>query len=699
MALGYHGRHVPLAEMHDAVGAGRDGVDALRLTQAATFYGLRARGVATELDDLRVLPRGTVLHWGTSHFVVLDSASRRGVTIVDPMAGRYRVPWPLADELYSGVAIILEPGADFRAGGRPGHGAWHHARRLLTSSTGIGKVLATSVVVRVMALAVPILTGVVVDDVVPAGDGHLLAVLAAVMVALIAYSALATFLRAHLLLGLRSRLDVDMTLGFLEHLVDLPYAFFLKRSSGDLMMRLRSNAVVREILTTGSIASLLDGVLATVYFLVIVALSPVLGALVGVLAAAEVAVLLAARRRNQHLMAESLAAEARSQSYAYEMFSAVETLKAAGAERRAVAHWTNLFVDELNVSLSRGRLAAAVETATSALRLASPIAVLLVGAHLVTTGQLSLGTMLALAALATAFLEPLATLVATTLQLQLLGSYLARLDDVFDTPTETGGRDLRPAPCLTGALRAEGLTFGYSRHGAPAVDGVDLDVRPGQVVAIVGRSGSGKSTLGRLLLCLYPPTSGRVLLDGIELATLDPRSVRSQVGVVTQDPYIFGLSIRDNVSMGDPGVPMERLQSAAELAGIAADIDAMPMGWDTPLVDGGASLSGGQRQRLALARALAIQPRILLLDEATSSLDTVTEARVQANLASLGCTVILIAHRLATVVDADQIVVMDAGRVVEVGDHATLVAAGGPYADLVRSQLIPQTEHHRDPHG
>lgn len=690
MALGYHGRHVSLAEMHDAVGAGRDGVDALRLTQAAAFYGLRARGVATELDDLRVLPRGTVLHWGASHFVVLDSTSRRGVTIIDPLAGRYRVGWSVADDLYSGVAIILEPGGDFTTGGRKAQGVLHHARRLVTSSSGMGKILATSVVVRIMALAVPILTGLVVDEIVPAGDGHLLTVLAAVMAALIGYSMAATFLRAHLLLRLRSRLDVDMTLGFLEHLVDLPYAFFLKRSSGDLMMRLRSNAVVREILTTGSIASLLDGVLATVYFVVIVAISPVLGALVAALAAAEVAVLFAARRRNQHLMGESLAAEARSQSYAYEMFSAVETLKAAGAERRAVSHWANLFVDELNVSLRRGRLAAVVETVTAGLRLASPIAVLLVGAHLVQSGQLSLGTMLALAALATAFLEPLATLVATTLQLQLLGSYLSRLDDVFDTPTETAGRDLRPAPRLTGAVRAEKLTFSYSQHGVPAVDDADLDVRPGQVVAIVGRSGSGKSTLGRLLLGLYPPTSGRILLDGIDLATLDPRSVRSQIGVVTQDPYIFGLSIRDNVSLGDPSVSLERLQAAAEVAGIVADIDAMPMGWDTPLVDGGASLSGGQRQRLALARALAGQPRILLLDEATSSLDTVTEAQVQANLAGLGCTVIVIAHRLATVVDADHIVVMDGGRIVEVGEHATLVAAGGPYAQLVGSQLIPK---------
>ncbi|MGX9789648.1 peptidase domain-containing ABC transporter [Mycobacterium sp. MMS18-G62] len=691
MALAYHGRHVPLAEMHTATGTGRDGTDALRLAEAATIYGLRARGVATELDDLHVLPRGTVLHWGEAHFVVLESTSRRGVTVVDPAAGRYRISWQAVNDLYSGVAILLEPSAEFEAGGRAAPGALHHARRLLTRSSGLGKVLATSVVVRLMALAVPVLTGVVVDRIVPADDGHLLKVMAAVMVALICYSAIATFLRAHLLLRLRSRLDVDMTLDFLEHLVDLPYAFFLKRSSGDLMMRLRSNATVREILTTGTIAALLDGALATFYLIVIFALSPLLGALVSVLGAAQVAILLSARRRNQHLMGEALATEAKSQSYAYEMFSAVETLKAAGAERRAVTHWTNLFIAEMNVSLRRGRLAAAVESAIHGLALLSPIALLLVGAHLVGTGQLSLGQMLALAALGGAFLEPLSILVGTALQVQLLGSYLARIEDVINTPTETEGRDLRPAPRLVGAVRAEGLTFRYRPHGPPAVDSVDLDVRPGQLVAIVGRSGSGKSTLGRLLLGLYPPSEGRVLLDGIDLATLYPRSVRSQIGVVTQDPYIFGLSIRDNLVLGHPDLPLDRLETAAELAGVAEDIHAMPMGWNTPLVDAGASLSGGQRQRLALARALAPSPRILLLDEATSNLDTVTEGQVHANIARLGCTVIVIAHRLATVIDADNIVVMDAGRVVEVGRHRDLLAAGGHYAQLVSGQLVGET--------
>ncbi len=691
MALAYHGRHVRLADLHAATGTGRDGVDALSLAEAAASYGLRARGVFAELDDLALLPRGTILHWDASHFVVLDSTSRRGISIVDPIAGRYRVSWTAANDLYSGVAVTLEPSAGFAPGGSTAPGAFTHARRLLTRSSGTSAVLATSVVVRLMALAVPVLTGVIVDHVVPTGDDHLLTVLAAVMAALVGYSVTANYLRSHLLLRLRSRLDVDMTLGFLEHLVDLPYAFFLKRSAGDLMMRLRSNATIREILTTGTIAALLDGALATVYLAVIAVMSPVLAAVVAALAVAQVGVLLSARRKNQQLMGESLSTEARSQSYAYEMFSAVETLKAAGSERRAVSHWTNLFVAELNVSLRRGRLSAVVETATHGLALLSPIAVLLVGARLVGSGQLSLGTMLALAAVAAAFLEPLATLVATALQVQLLGSYLARLDDVVSTPTETDGRSLTYSPPLRGSLRAEQLTFTYRPGGAPVVDGVDLDVHPGQVLAIVGRSGSGKSTLGRLLLGLYPPSSGRVLIDGIDLTTLDPRSVRAQIGVITQDPYIFGLSVRENVVLGDEALSMAQLETAAALAEIRADIHAMPMGWNTPLVDGGASLSGGQRQRLALARTLAREPKMLLLDEATSNLDTVTEARVHANISRLGCTVIVIAHRLATVVDADRIVVMDAGRAVEVGHHRELMTTGGHYAQLVAGQLVGQT--------
>ena len=686
MVVAFFGRAVSLGEVHDLTGTGRDGVNALGIVEAATFYGLRARGVATELEDLAVLPPATILHWGVQHFVVLETADRRGVTVVDPAVGRYRMSWSRAGELYSGVAILVEPGERFRPGGRQRGGVGRHLRRLAQRSNGIGAVLAVSALLRVVALRVPALTGAVVDHVVPRGDGHLLADLAGVMGGLVVYQVVATYLRAHLLLRLRTLLDTEMTLEFLEHLVDLPYGFFLRRSPGDLMMRLRSNATVREILTTGALASLIDGTLACGYLVAIFALSTTLGVVVLALAAAQAAVLLLARRPNQLLMGESLHTEARSQSYAYEMLAAMETLKAAGSERRAVSHWSNLFADEINVALRRGRLAAVVDTATAALRLASPLAVLLAGSALVLRGQLSLGAMLALAALAAGFLEPLATLVSTGLQVQLLGSYLARIDDILDTPTETQGRQVTAAGPLSGALRAEHVSFRYSPCAPLVVDDLSLEVEPGQMIAIVGRSGSGKSTFGRLLLGLYPPAAGRVLIDGVDMTRLDPVSVRSQIGVVTQEPYIFGLTVGENIALNHPHLSLEAVRDAARLASISDDIDAMPMAYDTPMTDGGASLSGGQRQRLALARALAVRPAVLLLDEATSHLDSITEAAVHDNLSALGCTRVVIAHRLSTIVNADRILVLEAGKLVEQGTHGQLLASGGVYADLLGAQ-------------
>jgi ATP-binding cassette, subfamily B, bacterial len=395
-----------------------------------------------------------------------------------------------------------------------------------------------------------------------------------------------------------------------------------------------------------------------------------------------VAVIVLARRRNQRLASESLEAQARSESYAYQMLAGIEDLKAAGAEERAVAHWSGLFGRELDIALGRGRLSALVESATAGLQLVSPLALLAVGAALVLQGRLSLGAMLGLAALGTGFLQPLAGLVTTGLEIQLLGSYMARIGDVLDTPAEQQGRVVRPAARLSGHIQAEDVCFRYSPLGPLAVDSVSLQVRPGQLVAIAGPSGSGKSTLARLLLGLYEPEAGSVRYDGTDLRELEARSVRRQLGIVTQGCYVFGTSVRDNIALANPGLAQEEVERAARLACIDQDIEAMTSRYGTILGEGGASLSGGQRQRLVLARALAHRPSILLLDEATSALDNLTEAAVYHNLATLGCTCIVIAHRLSTLSRADTIVVMDAGRVVEQGSHPELLARGGLYREL-----------------
>ena len=688
MVLEMHGKAVPFDDVKNVCGTGRDGTDAATIVAAAKYYGLNSKGVRTEVEDLEGLPQGTMLFWDLSHFVVLDDVRRNGIDIVDPAIGKRRVPWDEVHRSYAGVALLTEPGPEFQPGGKRKHGLWRHVSPLLEQHATLRRAVTTSLLIRVLALGLPLLTAALVDRVVPVGDRGLLFVIGLSLAVMVGFNFLTTWLRGLLLLHLRTRVDLRTTLGFLRHLVALPYTFHLARSSGDLMMRLRSNSYVREVLTTTTLSALLDGAFATIYLALLIAVSVPLGLLVLGLGTLQVVVLLLSRRATQRLASESLRAEARSQGYAFQLLAGIGTLKSSGTEERAVETFSRLFSDELAVSVSRGRLSAGVDALTSALSVGSPLVVLTFAGIQVLDGNISLGTALAVNALASGFLQPLSVLVTTALSAQVLTSYVERLNDVFDTPAEQQGEDVREAPRLSGAIRAEDVTFRYAPLSPIVVDGVSVEVRPGQTVALVGRSGSGKTTLGHLLLGLYKPTGGRVLHDDIDLTTLEARSVRRQFGVVTQEPYLFSTSIRENIAFVDPALTLDDVREAARMACIDEDIDAMPMAYDTVLADGGASLSGGQRQRVALARALAARPKVMLLDEATSHLDAVTEKAVHENLATLGCTTILVAHRLSTVVNADLILVVEGGKIVESGTHTSLLRKRTSfYRELVTSQL------------
>jgi ATP-binding cassette, subfamily B, bacterial len=687
MLLGYYGKQVPLSDVRDVIGVQRDGVNALALIQAGRWYGLRGRGVRLGLEALPYLAKGAILHWEFAHFVVFERWCKDGVAIVDPAYGRRWVPMEQFNRAFTGVALTFEPADDFQPKADRQRVVWGYVKYMVGHSGLLGRLGVLSILLQLFALALPLLTGMLVDRVIPHGDEHLLTVLSLGMLAMVLFSFLASLIRSHLLLYLRTHLDTQMTLGFLEHLAMLPYAFFQQRSEGDLMMRVNSNAQIRELLTSTALSGLLDGALASVYLVILLLASPAMAALVLLLGLLQAGVFLLSYRRYQELMSRDLQTQAKAQSYLVQMLAGIETLKAGALEERAVEQWSHLFVDELNVALKRGRLSALVEASMNALRIGSPLLVMWFGGLQALNGSLSVGTMLALNALASGFLSPIATLISTALQLQLLRSYIERLEDVLQAPPEQAKRGMSRAPGLTGAIELDNVSFSYGPLAAGGVHKVSVHIAPGQKVAIVGRSGAGKSTLAKLLLGLYQPSSGRVLYDGLDLAGLDLHSVRQQCGIVTQRSYLFGTSIRENITLQDPTIPLPQVVEAAQLAGIHEDIIAMPMGYDTLLLDGGGSLSGGQRQRVALARALVHRPAILLLDEATSALDAITEAQVHRHLAALRCTRIVIAHRLNTIRDADLILVLEDGAIVERGAHAALLAHRGPYAALVQSQM------------
>jgi ABC-type bacteriocin/lantibiotic exporter with double-glycine peptidase domain len=696
MVLGYHGKHVALERVRAALAVSRDGVTARAVIDGAGQFGMRGRALKIALDQLAELPRATILHWELAHFVVLDRVIGDKVRILDPETGERDVPLDEVSRCFTGIALELVPRTDFVRERRAGKQATRsYLRELFAERALFSRVVVVSLILRLFALILPLVTGLVIDWIVPRSDLTMLWIVLGSILGIVGMQAVCSVMRSQLLLTLRTKLDGKITIGFLDHMVALPIGFFQRRSAGDLMMRVGSNATIRELITSQSLAAVIDGVFVAVYAIVILVVSAPLGGLAFGLSALEIAMWLAARPRNRRYLAQDIERQARAQGFLVQMLAGLETLKCAGAEATAVERYANLYADCLEVSVQRGRLGAALDAFHTAMSALAPMVILAVGAHAVITGELSLGSMLAMSTLATSLFGPLAHLVQSLMQLQVVRTYAEWIEDVRRAMPEQDPDVVRDAPVLAGGIALRNVSLRYG-DGPLVVDDVSLDVAPGASVALVGPTGSGKTSLLNLLAGFVPPTAGTVSFDGQPLGELDLRAVRQQIGIVPQHPYIFGGTLRENIALTAPHAGADRIERAAAMAALDRDIAQMPLGLETPVSDGGTSLSGGQRQRIALARAVLREPSVLLLDEATSALDTATEAAVTANLARLRATRIIIAHRLSTVASADRIVVMDRGRIVETGSHAALLASRGAYYRLVTaaSAAHPNQESH-----
>lgn len=684
MILSAYRKFVDIDTVRAAMPPGRDGVDAFTIIEAAEQFGLTGRGLAVPLDSLRDLPLPVILHWDFSHFVVLEKVSASHAVIVDPGRGRRTISTEELSRKFTGVVLTFEPASGFAPGDERAS-ILRYLRPLAEARRDIAFVLLCALVLQALGLVVPYLMKTAVDRFVPAGNMPGLAILSAAVLAFVVTFGAVGFGRAMLLSRLQLRLDERMTSDFFNYLLTLPFSFFQQRSSGDLLARLNSNTVVRELVSQSLLSMATDTFFAFGYLALLWMGSPRVALLAVAFAAALIIVSLSTVRLTLADSERELSAHGRCQGYLVETLRGMETVKSLGVERRVFERWR-----ELNTLVLRARRAKDVKSAfasslLSTLTLAAPIVLLLAACSAVIHHQITVGGLFALMTLAGAYLNPMSAIASKGQDLRMAGIHLRRLQDVFEAPPEQPEGVIQRSITASGDIQLRGARFRYGGRSPLVLRDIDLHIRRGEFVGIVGPSGSGKSTLAKLLAGLIEPTEGSVHFDGIDAREINLRSLRSQFGIVIQGGVLFSDSIGNNIRMGSPNASADEVEQAARAAAVESVIEEMPLGYETPLTEMGNNISGGQAQRICIARALAKHPAVVVFDEATSELDLETEASILRQLASQKATRIVIAHRLNALALADRIIVVEAGKITEMGHHRDLVLSAGWYSHALEA--------------
>ena len=691
MVLAFHGRHVPLEQMRVDCGVSRDGSKASGLLRAARSHGLVARGFKKEPGELALLPLPAIAFVNFNHFVVVEGMKGGRVFLNDPARGRRNVAAAEFDQAFTGVVLTFEPGPEFVAGGTPPSALRSLAQYLEGFRASIGGAIAIGLALVLPGLAIPWLLGRFVDEVLVARMDGMAGPLLVGFVAAALIRSLLVAIQARLLMDTFGRAARASARRFFAQALSLPMAFYSQRSPGEIAARVDLNDRVAETISSDLATLALHLFTASFFLVLMVRLEARLALVVLACVALELLAWRSVARRTAEISQELSVQGGKLAGMATGGLANIESIKAGGQETALFRKWLGMQVQFLNASIRSQRLMLWLGEAPSLLGLVASLAVLGVGAVLIIHGSgFTVGDLVAFQVLLAGFTAPIQGLFNQTQALQALRGDLSRLDDVLHHKTEPGVVVPSPAgaaaPRLAGALEFRDVTFGYNPGEAPLIESFSLSVRPGGRVAVVGASGSGKSTLARLAAGLFAPWSGEILFDGKPRTAYDRAALARSVAFVDQDVALFEGTVRENLTLWDVA-DAQALERALADAAVDAELFARRGGLDTRLQEGARNLSGGQRQRLEIARALVRDPSILVLDEASSALDPTSEAKVEANLRARKITCLVIAHRLSTVRDADEIVVLDRGRVVERGRHEDLVRiSGGRYAALVAGE-------------
>ncbi|MBV6627794.1 MAG: NHLP family bacteriocin export ABC transporter peptidase/permease/ATPase subunit [Rivularia sp. (in: Bacteria)] len=691
MILAYHKRIVPLAELRQACGVSRDGSKATNILKAAKVYGLQAKGFKVEIEGLKELQCPYIIFWNFNHFVVVEGFSKKYAFLNDPATGRCKVSLSEFNDAYTGVVLVFEPSNKFQKGGRKPSLFLALLSRLQNSGWSLFYCILVGFFLVLPGLAMPTFSQIFIDQILINNHTDWLRPLILAMLFTAVLSGLLTRLQLQLLRRLKIKLAMGMSSKFIWHLLHLPVSFYDQRFAGEISSRIQLNDDLADLLSGELATTVISAVMVIFYAIVMWQYDQVL-TLIGIafVVINVLALQWVARLRmdtNVRLMQE----EGKVSGVAISGLQSIETLKASGLESDFFNRWAGYYAKAVNVRQQMSNLTQNLGILPTFLSGIASMLLLAVGGLRVMDGTLTIGMLIAFQSLMQQFMQPVNQLVNLGGSLQEVEGKLNRLDDVLRNPQQVRKTEKLQSyisPKLAGYLELNNISFGYNRTASPLIENFSMSLQPGQRIALVGGSGSGKSTVAKLVAGLYQAWDGTILFDGQSRDIIPPQVLVNSIAIIEQDIKLFAGTVRDNLTLWDTTIPDSNLMQACRDAAIHETILSLRGGYNADLLEGAANLSGGQRQRLEIARALVNNPSILLMDEATSALDIQTEKIIQQNLRLRGCTCLIVAHRLSSIRDCDEIIVLHQGKVVQRGTHEELIQVRGHYSDLVQSEGV-----------
>lgn len=693
MVCKYFGIPMGLGKLRDLVNVSREGASLDSVAKAAESLGFSTRGVQSTLGAMKSFDFPLIAHWEGYHFVVVYGISSQHVWIADPGPGFRKLTIEEFEKGWTGTCLLFKP-ANIESHAAGQESPWKRfVGYLAPHRSTVAHLFLAALVIQLLGLAPPVITQNILDKVIVHENAQLLLMLTVGLVLSQLFAQLTTIMRGYLAAFMTRSMDFAMMSGFFQHAMALPVAFFANRRTGDVIARFQENQTIRDFLTGQTVGTVLNVMMVFVYLTVMfmynVKLTLIMLALVIPIFVLTVLVTPRMKEYSRKIFETSTEAE----GLLMETVSAAESVKAMGIERQVRLSWERKYANALNVQYDAQGFQLFVAFGSQLLNIAATVAILYIGANMVIAQELSVGQLIAFNMLASSVMTPLLQLVSLWDELHAAGIAMERLGDVLDLepeqkPAEMSSRIVLPQ--LQGDVSFKNVYFRYGdKDTSYVLEDINLEIKQGELVALVGRSGSGKSTLAKLLVGFYPPTEGKILVDGYDLNLIETQRYRAQLGYVMQSNLLFQGTIAENIAMGDEDPDKRRIVDAAELADAHGFISNLPRGYEQEVGERGTGLSGGQVQRLCIARALYRDPRILILDEATSSLDTESESNILSNMDGIlqGRTALVIAHRLSTIMRADKILVLYNGAIAESGTHEELLAAKGMYFQLVQKQI------------